>query len=178
MPGGALPVERGDEVIPVINRIQDKYDLVVATQDWHPAKHGSFASAHKGAQLFEERTLGGLPDHCVQMTHGAELVADLDQRLVEVVFRKGMDPKIDSYSGFFDNGRKKATGLADYLKGKGVEAVHVCGLAADYCVYYTAMDALDLGFKASIIEAATRPISATGFEAAKQEFLARGGWVE
>ncbi|WP_134092017.1 bifunctional nicotinamidase/pyrazinamidase [Olivibacter sp. XZL3] len=180
LPGGALAVERGDEVIPVINSLQASYDLVVATQDWHPIDHKSFFTAHEGKQPFEQIVLHGLnqvlwPMHCVQETEGATLAPELSTKAVEAVFRKGMDREIDSYSGFFDNGRKKSTGMADYLKGRGVTEVAVCGLAADYCVYYTANDALDLGFKAGIIEQASRPIDRRRYEQLKASFQQKGG---
>lgn len=180
LPGGALPVADGDAILPIVNALQAEYPLVVATQDWHPARHGSFASAHPGAQPYELGELDGLPqvfwpDHCVQSTAGAEFAEELDQERIEAVFRKGMDPRIDSYSGFFDNGQKKATGLEGYLRGRGVTEVHVAGLAADYCVYYTAKDALSLGFKSAIVLEATRAIDAAGFALAQEQFLKLGG---
>lgn len=136
LPGGALAVTAGDEIIPEINRLTSEYELVVATQDWHPGDHGSFASQHPGAQPFESGELEGLPQvlwpsHCVQGTYGAELTEKLDQNRIEAIFRKGTDPLIDSYSAFFDNARKKATGLDGFLRSRGVGEVHVCGLAAD-----------------------------------------------
>lgn len=179
--GGSLEVEDGDAIIPVINHLSESrdYDLVVATQDWHPPNHGSFASNHPGSSPFDEGELGGMPqifwpDHCVQGTSGAEIHKNLDMRPVEAIFRKGMDPDIDSYSGFFDNGHKKDTGLRHYLAGRGIEEVHVCGLAADICVYFTAKDALELGFKTRVIEAATRPIDAQKFEQIKTELAEKG----
>jgi len=182
LPGGALAVAQGDEVIAPANRLQGDYDLVIATQDWHPADHKSFASNHPGKVPFEHIDLQGLdqvlwPDHCIQGSFGASFSEKLDTASIEAIFRKGMDPQIDSYSGFFDNGRKKATGMADYLKGRGINEVHVCGLAADYCVYYTAKDALDLGFKAAILDYATKPIDASNYESIKQDFVARGGVI-
>src|SRR5690606_13580688 len=125
LPGGALAVPHGDEVIPYINAIQADYDLVVATQDWHPADHGSFASVHPGTQFLETIELNGIPqvlwpDHCVQGTHGAALNERLEQKRIAAIFRKGMDPMVDSYSGFFDNWRLYSTGMEMYLKGKGV----------------------------------------------------------
>ncbi len=120
-PGGALPVPEGDRVIPVVNRLMPRFGLVVATQDWHPPDHGSFAANHPGRHVGEVVELGGLPQvlwpmHCVRQTPGAELHPALDRRRLATVFRKGTDPQIDSYSGFFDNGRHKATGLGDYLR--------------------------------------------------------------
>lgn len=174
LPGGSLAVADGDQVIPVINKLIPQYDLVVATQDWHPANHKSFASQHEGKKLFEEIDLNGMnqrlwPDHCVQGTFGGEFHKDLELNTAEAVFRKGMDPEIDSYSGFYDNGHLKSTGLAGYLKEKGVEEIHFCGIAADYCVYFSIKDALLEGFKTVLIEEATKPIDAESFEKQKIE---------
>jgi len=182
LPGGALAVERGDEVIPIINELQSSYKLVVATQDWHPANHKSFYTEHPGKQVCERIQWNGLeqvlwPVHCVQGTEGAALAPKLSTNAVEAIFRKGMDQHIDSYSGFFDNGRKKSTGMADFLKGRGVTEVAVCGLAADYCVYYTANDALDLGFKAGIIEHASRAIDPERYQRLKLDFQEKGGQI-
>ena len=180
LPGGALAVAGGDEIIPEINHLSLEYDLVVATQDWHPHNHGSFASQHEGARQFEMGQLGGMPqvmwpDHCVQGSFGADLTRELDQERVEAIFRKGMNPEIDSYSAFFDNGKLKATGLEGYLRGRGVTEVHICGLAADYCVWYTAKDAIELGFEATILLDAVRAIDQEGFEKVKQDFLGLDG---
>ncbi len=174
LPGGSLAVANGDQVIPVINKLIPQYDLVVATQDWHPANHKSFASQHEGKKMFEEIELNGMtqrlwPDHCVQGTFGGEFHKDLELNTAEAVFRKGMDPEIDSYSGFYDNGHLKSTGLAGYLKEKGVEEIHFCGIAADYCVYFSIKDALLEGFKTVLIEEATKPIDAESFEKQKIE---------
>lgn len=175
LPGGALAVPEGDKIIPVINDLQKKFPLVVATQDWHPADHKSFATAHPGKKVFEEIDLDGLnqrlwPDHCVQETYRAEFSKKLDTRKIEAIFRKGMDKNIDSYSGFFDNGKRKATGMADYLKGRGVTAIFVCGLAADYCVYFTAKDGRELGFDSSIIAEATKAIDPENFKKLYADF--------
>lgn len=182
LPGGRLAVPDGDAILPLVNSLQPHFDLVVATQDWHPAGHQSFASSHPGQPLFGTIDLHGLPqvlwpDHCLQGSPGAELHPALDGRRIEAIFRKGTDPAIDSYSGFFDNGRRKATGLADYLRGRGVTAVYVAGLAADYCVYFTAKDALAEGFQTFLIEDATRPISPESFEQAKADLQQRGGQI-
>ena len=176
LPGGSLAVADGDQVIPVINKLIPQYDLVVATQDWHPANHKSFASQHEGKKLFEEIELNGMtqrlwPDHCVQGTFGGEFHKDLELNTAEAIFRKGMDPEIDSYSGFYDNGHLKSTGLAGYLKEKGVEEIHFCGIAADYCVYFSIKDALLEGFKTVLIEEATKPIDAESFEKQKIELI-------
>jgi nicotinamidase/pyrazinamidase len=162
-PGGALEVREGDQVVPVINRLQPRFDLVVATQDWHPANHGSFASNHPGRQRGEVIKLAGLPqilwpDHCVQGTPGAELHPALDRSRIAPVVHKGTDPTIDSYSGFFDNGRRAATGLEKFLRERNVDEVYICGLATDYCVKATAVDARSLGFKTSLIEDAARGV--------------------
>jgi len=180
LPGGSLAVTKGDEIIPIINQIQKDYDLIVATQDWHPGNHQSFASEHPDHAVYDEIDLHGLqqilwPEHCVQGTVGAELARDLDNRSIEIIFRKGMDPTVDSYSAFFDNGKRKDLGLAAYLKYKKVTQVHVCGLAADFCVYYTAMDALSEGFKTSIISKATKPIDKGAFMEKKNLFIRQGG---
>ena len=180
LPGGALAVAGGDIIIPEINRLAIEYDLVVATQDWHPHNHGSFASQHEGARPFEMGQLAGMPqvmwpDHCVQGSFGADLTRELNQERVEAIFRKGMNPEIDSYSAFFDNGKLKATGLEGYLRGRGVTEVHICGLAADYCVWYTAKDAIELGFEAVIMLDAVKAINPEEFEKIKQEFLGLGG---
>jgi nicotinamidase/pyrazinamidase len=180
LPGGALAVAGGDEIIDEINRLSKGYDLVVATQDWHPRHHGSFASQHEGARLYEMGELAGMPqvmwpDHCIQGTLGAELTRDLAQEQVEAIFRKGMNPDIDSYSAFFDNGHLKATGLEGYLKGRGVTEVYIAGLAADFCVWYTAKDAIALGFDAAIMQDAVKAINPDNFEKIKQEFVEIGG---
>lgn len=162
-PGGALAVPEGNAVIPIANRLQQRFDLVVATQDWHPADHGSFAANHPGRKPGEVIEVDGLqqvlwPVHCVQDTPGAELHDDLDASKLTHVFRKGTDPRIDSYSGFFDNGHQRATGLGDYLQQCGVTDVYLCGLATDYCVKYSALDAVTLGFNAWLIPDACRGI--------------------
>jgi len=162
-PGGALPVPEGDRVIPVVNRLVPRFDLVVATQDWHPPDHGSFAANHPARKVGELIEINGLPQvlwpvHCVQNTPGAEFHPGLDRSRVVRVFQKGTDPGIDSYSGFFDNGRRKATGLGDFLRERRVTDVFVCGLATDYCVKCTAMDAAGLGFRTHLIEDACRGV--------------------
>lgn len=163
LPGGALAVPRGDEVIPVANRVQGSFDLVVATQDWHPADHTSFAANHPGKKPGEVIDLDGLeqilwPPHCVQGTHGAEFGPGLDTKHVARVFRKGVDPRFDSYSGFFDNARLRATGLGEYLEEKRVSDAYVLGLATEYCVKYTALDARSLGFRTVVIQDGCRGI--------------------
>ena len=182
LPGGALAVPDGDQIIPLVNDLQPAFGLVVATQDWHPQGHKSFASSHKGKVIFEQVELHGLPqvlwpDHCIQETAGAELSQAVDWKRTEAIFRKGTNPEIDSYSGFYDNGHQKSTGLAAYLRGRGVTAVYLAGLAGDYCVYFTAKDALAEGFDPFVIEDATRSIDQKGFQKAVTDILDRGGKV-
>lgn len=164
LPGGALAVNGGDEVIPVINKIQEKFDLIVATQDWHPSNHGSFAANHEGKKVGEIIFLNGLeqflwPIHCVEDSFGAEFHKDLNTKKWSSIFKKGSNPKVDSYSGFFDNGRKEQTGLGDFLKGKGIDKVFITGLAADFCVKFTVIDAIDEGFQTFLFTDATRGVN-------------------
>lgn len=178
LPGGALAVDEGDTIIPVINELQNDFDLVIATQDWHPSDHKSFASTHPGKKVFDEINLHGLPqvlwpDHCVQESYGAQFSSLLHTKKIEAIFRKGMDKNIDSYSGFFDNGKKKSTGMGDYLRGRGVTAISVCGLAADYCVYFTALDGRELGFESNIIANATKAINEKNFEEILKDFTVK-----
>lgn len=180
--GGSLAVPRGYEVIAEINERQKDYDLVVATQDWHPQNHESFASMHPDKDVFQTIELKGLPQtlwpvHCVQGSYGAEFHKDLKINKIEAVFRKGTNPELDSYSGFFDNAKQKNTGLSGYLQSRNISEVHVVGLAADYCVYYTAKDALELGFETKIIASATRPINVENWEKLQDEFIKSGGKV-
>lgn len=182
LPGGALEVQDGDVIIPLINSLQKKFDLVVATQDWHPADHKSFASSHPGKKVFDEIILEGVPqilwpDHCVQETFGSAFTSHLDTKKIEAIFHKGMEKEIDSYSGFFDNGKRKATGMGDYLKDRRITKIYVTGLAGDYCVYFTALDSLELGFESTIIADATRPINLENFKNALKNFKAKGGKV-
>jgi nicotinamidase/pyrazinamidase len=164
LPGGALAVPDGDAVIPVVNRLMPRFPLVVATQDWHPPDHGSFAANHPGRAVFEQVQLNGLPQtlwpvHCVQGTPGAELAAALARDRIAKVFPKGTDPGIDSYSGLFDNGHRRSTGLGEWLRARGVTDLYVCGLATDYCVKFTALDAVQMGFKTHLIEDACRGVN-------------------
>ena len=161
---GALEVPDANAVIALTNALMPKFDLVVATQDWHPADHGSFAANHpwrKPGQLIELDGLSQIlwPIHCVQNTYGAEFVKELDITKFHKVFRKGTDVNIDSYSGFFDNGHRKATGLGDYLTAEGVTDVYVLGVATDYCVKFTALDAAELGFATFLIADASRGVN-------------------
>ena len=164
LPGGALAVPHGDEVVAVANKLMRQFELVVATQDWHPPNHGSFASQHPGRQVGETISLAGVdqilwPDHCVQDTHGAAFADALDQTRIDRVFPKGTDPSIDSYSGFFDNGHQRATGLGEFLREQEVRRTHVLGLATDYCVKFTALDARKLGFDCVLMTAGCRGVN-------------------
>jgi len=161
MPGGALAVPQGDEVVAVANEMMDEFDLVVASQDWHPANHSSFASQHPGKSSGDQVEVEGLPqtlwpDHCVQGKAGARLHNALSVEEVDHIVKKGVDRSIDSYSAFFDNARRRSTGLEDLLNG--VKAVTILGLATDYCVKYTALDALILGFDTTLALNACRGI--------------------
>ena len=164
LPSGTLPVPHGDEVIPFVNEMQKEFDLVVATQDWHPANHGSFAENHPGKKPGDRIMLDGIeqilwPVHCVQNTWGAEFAASFDRKRIARAFQKGLDPRIDSYSTFFDNAHRRATGLGDYLKECSVTNIYLCGLALDYCVKYSALDAHQLGFNVHVIVDACRGIA-------------------
>jgi nicotinamidase/pyrazinamidase len=167
MPGGALAVPKGDEVVPVINALAKRFEHVVLTQDWHPRDHASFASSHPGKKPFETLALPyGMqvlwPDHCVQATPGAALHSGVDIPHAQLVIRKGHHRDIDSYSAFLEADRKTATGLAGYLKERGFKKVFVCGLATDFCVAWTALDARAAGFETTLIEDASRAIDLDG----------------
>lgn len=182
MPGGSLAVPKGDEIVSLINDLQEKFDLVVATQDWHPEGHASFATSHKNVKEFEVIKLQGLdqvmwPEHCIQNTAGAEFHPDLNTARIETIFRKGTNLNIDSYSGFFDNAHLKSTGLAGYLREKNIKNLFFAGLAAEYCVYFSIIDALDEGFNAVLIEDATRALNQEEFEKAKLRILRKGGRI-
>ncbi len=180
LPGGALAVAHGDEVVAAANALYAGHSLVVATQDWHPARHGSFASV-QGGVAGTLGTLAGLPqvlwpDHCVQCSVGAAFASGLELARIEAIFRKGCDPEIDSYSAFWDNGRRRATGLAGFLRERGVTDVTVCGLAMDYCVKFTAIDAVDAGFRVGLALGACRGVelAAGDCDRALSEMVAAG----
>lgn len=163
LPGGALAVPRGDKIIPVVQRTMAAFPLTIATQDWHPADHGSFASQHPGRNIGDVVDLNGLPqvlwpDHCIEKTRGAELAGQLQATRIARVFHKGTDRTVDSYSGFFDNGRRKSTGLDAYLRDQDVSELYIAGLATDYCVKATALDARQLGFDTYVILDAIRGV--------------------
>ncbi len=156
VPGGALAVRQGDQVVSVANRLMSRFDLVVATKDWHPADHLSFAGQHPGKRVGDVINLDGLsqvlwPDHCIEGTAGAEFDAGLDVAGIDRIFEKGTNRTVDSYSGFFDNGHRQATGLDGFLHQRQVTEVFVMGLATDYCVKFTALDAVELGFRTHLI---------------------------
>jgi len=179
MPGGHLEVSHGNQIVPVINKIQGYFDLVLATQDWHPKEHKSFASNHFGKKPFDRMTLNGVqqtlwPDHCIQGSHGAELHKDIESNRIAAIFRKGMDPDIDSYSGFYDNNHELTTGLSGFLKEKGVTEIHFCGLAADICVYYTILDSILEGFTSVLVEDASQPLYPDKFDDVKCELAKLG----
>jgi nicotinamidase/pyrazinamidase len=184
LPGGALAVPHGDEVVAVANRVQEDFDLVVATQDWHPPDHGSFASQHPGRQVGDRVELLGLPQtlwppHCIQGSAGAEFASDLETGRFARVFQKGTDPTIDSYSGFYDNGHRRSTGLAEYLWRMGVTEIYVLGLATDYCVKFTALDAVREGFATHVLSEGCRGVEleAGDIDRAWQEMVEAGVWV-
>ena len=167
IPGGALAVPKGDEVVPVINRLAGRFENVVLTQDWHPRRHASFASAHPGKRPFEtiELSYGEQvlwPDHCVQGTSGAAFHPDLDVTRAQVVIRKGHHRDIDSYSAFLEADRKTATGLAGYLRERNFRVLYVCGLATDFCVAWTALDGRAASFDTTVVEDASRAIDLDG----------------
>lgn len=182
IPGGSLAVPEGDQIVVLINKLQEEFDLVIATQDWHPRDHSSFAANQPGKNEFEKIELHGLeqvlwPVHCVQNTEGAKFHPDLNTVKIETIFTKGTSKEVDSYSGFYDNAHLKSTGLAGYLKEKGAEELYFCGLAAEYCVHFSVMDALEEGFSAILIEDATRPLDVEDFKQAKENILKAGGKI-
>ena len=181
MPGGSLACHEGDAIVPGIRRLLDSraFRHVVATQDWHPRGHVSFASSHPGRAPFERIPLYGhaqtlWPEHCVQDTPGAALHPAIDGSRLDLVVRKGCDPRVDSYSGFRENygpnGTRPSTELADWLRGRGVDEVYVCGLARDVCVLWTAQDAAALGFKSHVLWDLTRPVTPESDLATRAKF--------
>lgn len=172
LPTGALPVPQGDRVIPLANALMPRFDLVIASQDWHPADHGSFAAHHPGKKPGDSIQLAGLtqilwPTHCVQNTPGAEFAPALDRTRIAHITQKGTDPTIDSYSAFFDNGHKKATDLQAYLQARNISHLHLLGLATDYCVQFTALDARQLGYRVTLVEDACRGVDLQPGDAAR-----------
>jgi nicotinamidase/pyrazinamidase len=179
-PGGALAVNEGDAVVPMINRLSQRFDHTALTQDWHPSGHSSFATSHPGSAPFEtvampygQQTLW--PDHCVQGTAGAAFHPKLSTERAELVIRKGFRPEIDSYSAFYENDRRTPTGLAGYLRERGLKRIFLAGLATDYCVYYSAVDARRLGFDAVVMESGCRAIDLAGSLAAAWSGMQEAG---
>jgi nicotinamidase/pyrazinamidase len=179
-PGGGLAVTAGDAVVPVINGLMPRFDEVLLTQDWHPPGHRSFASAHLGRTPFETvqmpygaQTLW--PDHCVQGTPGADFHPGLNTTPARLVIRKGFRPAIDSYSAFFENDRQTPTGLTGYLRERGLKRLFLCGLATDYCVAYSALDARAQGFEVTVLLDACRAIDLGGSLAAALEQMRNAG---
>ena len=182
-PGGNLPVAHGDEIVPIANQLIESggYDVIVASQDWHPENHGSFASRHPGRKPFEMGELSGQPqvmwpDHCVQGTPDAEFHPDLNVEAVDYIQQKGENPAVDSYSAFRDNDQAAITGLAGYLRAQQVTELDLCGLATDYCVKFSALDAVEMlpGVKVRFIEDASRGIDPEGVKSAIAEMRAKG----
>ncbi len=166
-PGGALAVDGGDEIVPIVNKLAQQFPHVILTQDWHPPSHISFASAHPGAQPYSSidvpygpQTLW--PDHCVQNTLGAAFHPELSIPHAELILRKGFRTNIDSYSAFIENDHATPTGLAGYLRERGLTRLFLCGLAYDFCVHYSAIDGTALDFECLVIEDATRPVKLPG----------------
>ena len=183
LPGGALAVAGGDEIASPANRLMEDFEIVVATQDWHPPDHGSFAANHLGKEVYESIDLHGLPQtlwpvHCVRDTSGAEFAPGLDVRRITRVFQNGTRPEVDSYSGFHDNGHRHSTGMADWLREQGVTQLTVCGLATDYCVKFTALDAVSEGFQVTLALAASRGVNLMAGDVDKAVEEMRGAGVD
>lgn len=179
-PGGSLAVKEGDQVIPLINQLSKKFEIVVATQDWHPAGHSSFASTHPGKEAYETIQLpyGSQvlwPDHCMQGTPGGAFHPDLETKRIQLIIRKGFRKAIDSYSAFYENDQKTVTGLKGYLNSRNADTLYICGLATDFCVKWSAIDGIKEGFKVKVIEDASRGIDLDhSVEKAWKEMAAAG----
>lgn len=179
MPKGSLAVPQGDKIVAAANAVQPHFDLVIASQDWHPASHVSFAKNHLGKKEFEIIQLEGLeqtlwPAHCVQNTTGAEFHPKLNTQKIETIFRKGTNPALDSYSAFYDNSHQKSTGLAGYLKEKGITQLYFTGLAADICVYFSIKDALSEGFECTVFEDAVRALDENTYQQQREKLKNQG----
>jgi nicotinamidase/pyrazinamidase len=177
--GGSLAVKDGEKIIPLVNQLMDQFDLVVASQDWHPANHKSFASNHEGKSLFEVIDLNGSdqvlwPDHCVQSSRGAQFCEELNTNKFHKIFQKGLNPEVDSYSAFFDNQYKSATGLSEYLKEQEVEDLYIVGLATDFCVKFSCIDAVKEGFKTNLFVNAAKPVNPDFLDECLQELKDSG----
>lgn len=179
-PGGALAVENGDKIIPVINGLSVKFDTVILTQDWHPKGHSSFASVHEGKKPYDtiemdygEQVLW--PDHCVQGTPGAAFHPEMDTTRAQLIIRKGFSKQLDSYSTFFENDHKTPTGLTGYLKNQSIDTLYLCGLATDFCVFWSALDGIQEGFDVFVIEDAVKGIDIDGSVAAAWHGMEKAG---
>lgn len=184
MPGGALAVPEADQIVPIINKLIPHFDLILATQDWHPQDHVSFATNHPGKKAGDRIEVQGItqilwPAHCVRNTRGAELVPGLQKEKIASLFYKGTDKLIDSYSAFFDNAHRRSTGLYDYLASRSIDEIYVAGVATDYCVLYSVLDALELGLQVHVITDACRGINLYpgDVEAAFAKMVARGAKI-
>ena len=182
--GGTLAVPGGKDLVPLINRLQPRFDFVIATQDWHPATHASFAANHPGRKAFEVIDLEGLPHtlwptHCVQETPGADFVPGLERNRWAKIVQKGTAPEIDSYSGFFDNGKRRSTELATFLEAHKIDDLYVVGVATDYCVKFTVLDATGLGLKVHLIEDACRGVNLQpgDVDRAIDDMRKAGAWI-
>ena len=183
LPGGALAVPGGDEIVSRANDLMEEFEIVLATQDWHPPDHGSFAANHPGKAVFESIELSGLPQtlwpiHCVRDTPGAEFAPGLDLGRIARVFQKGTRSEVDSYSGFHDNGRRHRTGMGDWLREQGVTHLTICGLATDYCVKFTALDAVCEGFQVTLALAASRGVNLLAGDVDKAVEEMRGAGID
>lgn len=186
LPGGALAVQDGDAVIAVANALQPRFERVIATQDWHPANHGSFAANHHGKQPGEVIELDGLsqilwPIHCVQGTPGSRLAADLETDGIEKIFYKGTDPRVDSYSAFADNAHRRSTGLGEYLQEQAIDTLYILGLATDYCVLFSVLDACQAGLRTRVVVDGCRGVDLEPGDSARAlEQMQQAGarWVE
>ncbi len=174
-----LPVPDGRRVVPIINELMPLFEVVVATQDWHPPRHGSFYTQHEGAEPYQMGELGGKPQimwpvHCVGGTRGAEFIPEIKKEYFQAIIRKGLDPEIDSYSTFYDNFHRNPSGLQGYLEERGVERIFIAGLAFDFCVRYSALDALEFTSEVYVIEDATRGVDEDSIAETKKEFKEKG----
>lgn len=179
LPGGSLAVPNGDSILPLVNELMASFPLVVATQDWHLPGHFSFATNHEGRQPFDVIEVDGRPqtlwpEHCVQRSAGADFPSRLDPAPIAAIFRKGMDPMVDTYSAFFDNQHAHQTGLAGYLRGLGVDEIFIAGLAAEICVAFTAEDSVNEGFRTTVIEDAIQALDETAFAEKKVQLQSHG----
>ena len=182
LPGGSLEVQKGDEIIDNVNSIMDNYNIVVATKDWHPKNHISFASNHKNKKVGQKIKINNLdqmlwPDHCIKDSKGSEFPEKLDSHKIHKIFYKGVDSNIDSYSGFYDNGKIRSTGLSNFLKKSNINQVDIVGLATDYCVKYSSIDAYNEGFKTKVLCCCVRGISVETTETAFKEMKDMGIFI-